>query len=207
MGKCENDDCGCQKGLATPAPCPPSTPCGEYQPCVNYVNAQCVQYTGEDIFCNEEVVVEQGAMLADFLPNIVERICNPSSDTILEARVEISSAEIRTANSSAILVLPAPGVGKFIEIQNVYQKYDFLTLPYKGAGNTNLRYVDEASDIAFYIGGDLDAATGDYFIRGQHYNNESISINKGIEWFTQGDSVDGLGTIVLNIRYKIIELV
>lgn len=79
MGKCKNEDCGCQNGLTTPAPCPPSTPCGEYQPCVNYVNTRCVQYTGDDIMCNEEVVVEQGAMLEDFLPNLVERICNSST--------------------------------------------------------------------------------------------------------------------------------
>jgi hypothetical protein len=139
------------------------------------------------------------------LTNLSNKITTLENTSFQELIVNISSNEIRTANSVPIPIIPAPGAGKYIEVISVFQKYNFSTLPYKNAGNTNLRYVDEASDFAFYIGGDLDAATGDYFIRGQHYDNETVSINKGIEWFTQGDSVDGLGTVRLRVTYRILD--
>jgi hypothetical protein len=143
--------------------------------------------------------------LCTALTNLSNRVAAAENTNFEELIVDISSNEIRTASSSAVLIIPAPGAGKYIELISVFQKYSFSTLPYKGAGVTNLRYVDEAFDIAFYIGGNLDTSTGDYFIRGQHYDNESISINKGIEWFTQGDSVDGLGTIRLRVTYRILD--
>lgn len=176
--------------------------------CCEIYSTNCI-VTAEAVPC---LAVGKGSTLTKLfrklctaLTNLSNKITTLENANFEELIVDISSNEIRTANSAPILIIPAPGAGKYIEVISAFQKYNFSTLPYKNAGNTSLRYVDKASDFAFYIGGDLEAATGDYFIRGQHYDNETVSINKGIEWFTFGDSVDGLGTIRLRVTYRILD--
>jgi hypothetical protein len=73
-------DCGCEQPYTTPAPCPPGEPCNEAQPCVAYTDTQCVVYTGAEITCNQEVVVETGALLNTIINELTSRICNNSLD-------------------------------------------------------------------------------------------------------------------------------
>ena len=69
--------CGCVDApMTTPPACPPSDPCPEAQPCSSYTDAQCVIYTGEDIECNGQVVVETNANLNDIIIELVSRICD-----------------------------------------------------------------------------------------------------------------------------------
>jgi hypothetical protein len=69
--------CGCVDApMTTPPACPPSAPCPEAQPCSSYTDAQCVIYTGEDIECNGQVVVETNALLNDIIIELVSRICD-----------------------------------------------------------------------------------------------------------------------------------
>lgn len=75
---CKKRDCGCEEYLTTPPPCPPSEPCEDYQPCPSYTDARCVIYVGDDIICNEEVVVENGTPLNDIIQELSQRICNNS---------------------------------------------------------------------------------------------------------------------------------
>jgi hypothetical protein len=217
MGKCKDDDCGCQKGLTTPAPCPPSTPCGEYQPCVDYVNAGCVQYTGDDIICNEEVVVEQGALLENFLPNLVERVCNNTNSNLLYARVEITSAQLRTAFTTPIPILSAPGIGKFIDIVTVTEKYTFLTDVYKFGGSnealTHLFYEEQLSNVdpIVSLGDKGNAGNSSYIIRGYYKASYLLIENKGVDYRVyhpdiNSDGIDGEGTVVVYVLYRIVDL-
>ena len=73
-------NCGCEQPYTTPAPCPPGEPCDEAQPCVSYIDTQCVVYTGTEITCNQEVVVETGALLNTIINELTSRICNNSLD-------------------------------------------------------------------------------------------------------------------------------
>jgi hypothetical protein len=76
--KCTHTEpgCGCVDGpMITPPACPP-LPCDNPQPCSSYTDAQCVIYTGEDIECNEQIVVETNANLNDIIIELVTRICD-----------------------------------------------------------------------------------------------------------------------------------
>jgi hypothetical protein len=104
------NDCGCKdKYLTTPAPCPPGEPCEDAQPCSSYTNAQCVIYTGEDIICDEQVVIENGALLNDILAELVLRICENSeiqscnliaTISLLEQQEDSVILEVNTLNGS-----------------------------------------------------------------------------------------------------------
>lgn len=74
--KCKHKyKCGCEKYLTTPPSCPPSEPCEDYQPCSYYTDAQCVIYTGEDLICKEEVIIEKGELLSKSLEKLVDKLC------------------------------------------------------------------------------------------------------------------------------------
>ena len=75
-------DCGCKKcgctdtGLITPIACPTPIGCPSPEPCSEVINAQCIVYTGLDIECNDDIVVETDTTLADALVDIVTYFCD-----------------------------------------------------------------------------------------------------------------------------------
>jgi hypothetical protein len=81
MGNCRN--CGCNKiscgckdtYLTTPPPCPTPVDCPEAQPCSEVFDAQCIIYTGENILCEEDIVVTQNNTVAQGLVSIVNYFC------------------------------------------------------------------------------------------------------------------------------------
>lgn len=78
---CKNKPCGCEDTpLTSPAPCNP-VGCPEPYPCTEVLDAQCVIYSGEDITCNEDIVVSQDMNLAEAIQAMTAYFCN-SSGTI-----------------------------------------------------------------------------------------------------------------------------
>lgn len=55
-------------------------------------------------------------------------------------KIEISSAEILTLNTSPVELAPAPGLGKVLKAENIVIKYDYVTAAY--ATNTKLLIVN-----------------------------------------------------------------
>lgn len=79
-------NCGCQDSfLTTPPAVPTPGACPEAQPCSEVFDAQCVIYTGEDIVCLEDIVVEQNTSVSDALNDIVEYFCNPPAPVSITA--------------------------------------------------------------------------------------------------------------------------
>jgi hypothetical protein len=69
--------CGCQDSfLTSPAPCPTPAGCPSPEPCSETFNSQCIIYTGDDILCNEEVIVATDSNVADSLNSINEYYCD-----------------------------------------------------------------------------------------------------------------------------------
>lgn len=101
MANCQN--CGCSKiscgckdtYLTTPPPCPTPVDCPEAQPCSEVFDAQCIIYTGEDILCEEDIVVTQNDAVSDALASIVDYFCNaltniPLVDVVAGANITIT---------------------------------------------------------------------------------------------------------------------
>jgi hypothetical protein len=71
--------CGCQDSfMPSPAPCPTPIGCPNPEPCSEVLDAQCVIYTGENIRCNNDVVVPTNTSMADALQLIVDYFCIPT---------------------------------------------------------------------------------------------------------------------------------
>jgi hypothetical protein len=72
--KCKK--CGCEDSfLISPAPCPTPEGCPDPEPCSESFDAQCIVYTGDDILCNQDVVVATNDTISDALANIVDQFC------------------------------------------------------------------------------------------------------------------------------------
>ena len=71
--------CGCEDSfMPSPAPCPTPIGCPNPEPCSEVLDAQCVIYTGENIRCNNDVVVPTNTSMADALQLIVDYFCIPT---------------------------------------------------------------------------------------------------------------------------------
>jgi len=74
---CGCKKCGCQDDfLTTPPACPTPIGCPTPEPCSEVINAECIVYTGLDIECDDDIVVETDTTLADALVDIVTYFCN-----------------------------------------------------------------------------------------------------------------------------------
>jgi hypothetical protein len=74
LNKCKN--CGCEDALVTLPPCPTPGGCPDPVPCSEVFDAQCVIYTGNDIPCDENVVIPNGTSIADSLNSLNEYYCD-----------------------------------------------------------------------------------------------------------------------------------
>lgn len=76
---CSKPKCGCQDTMLTsPAPCPTPVGCLTPEPCSEVLDAQCIIYTGDDIICTPDVVVNANDSVALALNNIVDYFCSQS---------------------------------------------------------------------------------------------------------------------------------
>ena len=75
---CGHDDipCGCKDtGLLTPPPCGPGVDCPDGTECTETFDATCTYYTGEDIVCNDVVIVTAGNNVTEMIQNITDHFC------------------------------------------------------------------------------------------------------------------------------------
>jgi len=72
-----NNNCvGCGCGPSIPEPCVTPPPiCPTPEPCTEILDSQCVKYTGPAITCNDVVIVETNASVAEALMAIVDLTC------------------------------------------------------------------------------------------------------------------------------------
>jgi hypothetical protein len=218
---CKCKKCGCEDSyLTTPLPCPTPPDCPEAQPCSDVFDAKCSVYTGSPILCNNVTIIPTGTSIDQALTNITNLICNnipttPCDTCLYEVKLTIGYEQLRTAWSTPVLAIPAPGVGKFIEIVSASEKYNYVDEPFKFNGDTvaptSLRFNSSPpNDPAFFM-----TEIGEEFSthkRGQCYDNDGdIFENEAVSYrvFSNsiiGDSPQGLGNTVVYILYRIVDL-
>lgn len=65
-------------------------PCPEPNPCSKITRAECVIYTGDDIVCDEEVVVEQGSTIGEAMSSLTQFVCEKTSQLLPAVAVTYS---------------------------------------------------------------------------------------------------------------------
>jgi len=87
--------CGCKKcgcadnALTTPPPCPTPEGCPDPIPCSEYFDSDCIIYTGLDIECIDQVVVETDTNISEALQNIINFFCEYITGPDLGSVVEV----------------------------------------------------------------------------------------------------------------------
>lgn len=100
--------CGCKKcgcadnALTTPPPCPTPEGCPDPIPCSEYFDANCIVYTGLDIECLDNVVVETDTNLAEALDNIISFFCEYIAATTAGNIVEVCDTNDYLSISSTV---------------------------------------------------------------------------------------------------------
>ncbi len=125
---CSKLKCGCQDTmLTTPAAFPTPVGCLAPEPCSEVLEAQCVIYTGDDILCNTDVVVNQNDSVATALNDIVDYFCtNVPVPTANILKVTINKNLLDPLKLDSTIV---GGTGPFIYnwsiAQNVFMGHNF----------------------------------------------------------------------------------
>lgn len=129
------------------------------------------------------------------------------SDTPQTVIVPQTSADAKTWFTTPKLVVPPPGVGKYIRIVDVVGKYNFGTTPYTGGFGPYFRYVGANPAAASLAGFQSDVffqAPNSRITTGNaNITNPFIAIeNAGIEVYSQvSNPANGDGTFIFIIKY------
>jgi hypothetical protein len=110
--------CGCADvALTTPAPCNP-VGCPDPYPCSEITNAECVIYTGDNIICDNTVIVNQDTDLAAALNDVVNFICETAANqpiAVVAAGTNITVTPVTVGNTTTYTVTTdSPMLKKFI---------------------------------------------------------------------------------------------
>jgi hypothetical protein len=128
---------------------------------------------------------------------------------IAEASITLEANQIITLNSNPIEVIPAPGVGRFIEILYSFMRINFNTIPFDNSENILLL---ATPDIGFVflefdncLNFDSDKIKRPSAITSLEFLPSDVE-NKPVNITTVVDATQGDGTIDLYISYRILTL-
>lgn len=117
----------------------------------------------------------------------------------LYALKQISSAELLNLFSNPVLLVPAPGAGKFISPRLGICVYHFGTVAYSNPGNTNIKM---GANNVFQLGTSLNA--GASFIAQFGVSFINLLENQAL-YFTNtvGNPINGDGDVIVYVEYTI----
>jgi hypothetical protein len=107
---CNKLSCGCKDSyLTTPPACPTPVDCPAAQPCSETFDSQCIIYTGEDILCGLQTVVQQDDTVAEAIKNIIDYIC-----------FKTTVASPILCGTDVVVVSGTPVLGALVSITNYF---------------------------------------------------------------------------------------
>ena len=96
-----NQNCGCTDTYTVSAPCPPS--------CAEVFNAQCVVYTGTDIVCGQNTVIQRYDYLDTIITKLVNYICSnftlPAYNVVGSENITVTTTTIGNTTTFTLLAL------------------------------------------------------------------------------------------------------
>jgi len=96
-----NQNCGCTDTYTVSAPCPPS--------CAEVFNAQCIVYTGTDIVCGQNTVIQRYDYLDTIITKLVNYICSnftlPAYNVVGSQNITVTTTTIGNTTTFTLLAL------------------------------------------------------------------------------------------------------
>lgn len=198
---------GCNQCHSTPCRCTieQQRNCTTFcEGCPTQLKDICVFYTGNNLSC---VGITTGNTLNQIVKAIDSKICSiipPSGDCCLTTvKISLTKNQILNIYDTPIQLVPAPGVGKFIQPFTITSNFKFVNTEYT-INNVLRAYCGNVTDNA--IAGFVISGTQNIF-QTQTASNATINTNTALMISQQnGNPGDGDGTLDLYITYKIITL-
>lgn len=140
--------CGCEDNfLTTPAPCPTPVACPTPPQCDFVSEAQCTIYTGDNILCDETIVVPNDTNMDSAINNIVDYFCtqiaNLPTTTIVDGNgIDVTSTVVGTNTQYTINSI---GLKKYAETFTTEFDGDVRTVVGSDLANCNLLELDPCS--------------------------------------------------------------
>lgn len=163
-------------------------PCVESE--ITAFNRQLKYSTAQDIFDN--LTAAQIIALGDLI----------GTDSMKLIKVSTTSAEILQLFTVPKELVPAPGIGKYIQVLGVTLRYNFGTIAYNNTGGHRISI--NSNDLCFFFA----LGQPNSFIESEPVigvGNSSLE-NKSIVMTTNANPIDGDGTLDVYISYEIIDL-
>lgn len=125
-----------------------------------------------------------------------------NTDGVKTEIVEISSAEILTIGTTPITLLPAPGAGKYYDIESIIEEFTFGTIQYSLAGDTleitNGGFIWQNTSVIL-----AEENVAAILVRTD--NKDIVKMNQAVFISTTGgdDPTLGDGTLRIILKYKL----
>jgi len=123
---------------------------------------------------------------------------------ILEVTVTLTPADIDVLDTTPFTVIPAPGVGNYIDLQSVEFYLDFNTTPYaSGAVGLDYASVSPVPARMLYIPSLLDAIAS-FRVLGKMSFLSEIKLNEAMDIVATSPTAGGDSDLMLRARYRIV---
>jgi hypothetical protein len=142
--------CGCEDSfLTTPAPCPTPIACPTPPQCDFVSEAQCTIYTGDNILCDEVIVVPNDTNMDAAINNIVDYFCTqianlPTTNVTAGFGINVTSTLVGTNTTYTIT---NTGLKKYAETFTTDLDGDVRTILGSDLANCNLLELDPCSKV------------------------------------------------------------
>ena len=120
-------------------------------------------------------------------------------------RVEISSAEILALETTAKVLVPAPGAGKVVEFVSAVFFLDHGGTDYTGGANIVVETGSSGTNLSANLGTSLLQSSADaYAILGALEAGVVTDVNEGLSLLNSSTTfATGNGTLVVHVAYRI----
>ena len=187
----------------------PINPCINSNPCTQITNAACVQYNGT-LGC----ITTPNPTLDIALVSLCATLNTLAANQVFTTKVVLTAAQINSSGTTRVQVLPAPGVGKVIQILSVYNTYTYGTAAYFNGNSSSASFlgyglstgVSKAFQVypGFILGSTNSQTLWTTVSIPDHVNS---FINSPVYFLSdQSPTGSGDGTVSLYITYKIISI-
>lgn len=147
---CNKLSCGCKDSyLTTPPAFPTPENCPAAQPCSETFDSQCIIYTGVDILCDLDTVVQQDDTVAEAIKNIIDYLCY-RFNSLIEVNIVAGYGIEVTSNTVGTLqtfTITNTGLKKYTENFTSDFDGDIKVILGSDLANCNLLELDPCSKV------------------------------------------------------------